>query len=103
MPKQIVKYPFKIHALETVEECQPYSNGTYYATEEEALERCHEYLQAPGQHTAGFVIFKAHVVVRPEARPVRVNRINEDGSIGETEIVDDMDFLRLQGGDDDEG
>ncbi len=97
MSDQIVKYPYKIHALETVEACEPCSNGVYYATEEEALERCHAYLQAPGQHTTGFVIFKAHIVVRPEARPVRMNRIEADGTLGETDMLDDTSFMSFLG------
>lgn len=94
MSKQIVEFPFKIHALETVHARIPCSNGAYYATEQEALERCHEYLQSPGQETAGFVIFKAVAVVRPEAIPVRVNRIEDDGSLGETTSMDEYDWLR---------
>jgi len=94
---QIVKYPFKIHALETVEQRLPCTNGTYYATGEEALERCHRYLQA-GQNTVGFVIFKAHLVVRPEAHPIRTNRVNEDGSLGETRTVDEDSFSFLPDG-----
>ena len=93
MPKQIVEYPYKIHALETVESCLPCSNGRYYATEEEAVERCHDYLQVPGQETSGFVIFKAIAVVRPEARPVRVNKINDDGTLGATKMVDEYAWL----------
>lgn len=93
MSKQLVKFPYKIHALETVEECMPCANGVYYATEEEALERCHQYLQAPGQNTAGFVIFRAITIVRPEARPVRVNKVLDDGSISETTMLDDLAFL----------
>jgi len=94
--KQIVKFPYKIHALETVEACEPCANGVYYATEEEAMERCHDYLQRPGQYSAGFVIFKAHTIVRPEARPVRVNRVLDDGTLGDTEMAGDMDFLLEQ-------
>lgn len=94
MPKQLVKYPYKIHALETVENCQPCANGMYYETEDEALERCHQYLQSPGQTTTGFVIFRAVAIVRPEARPVRVNRVKDDGSIGETRTYDEnLSFL----------
>lgn len=96
MSKQLVKYPFKIHALETVEACQPCTNGIYYATEEEARMMCHEYLQRPGQDTRGFVIFRAITIVRPEARPVRVNHIEPDGSIGGTSILDEMDWLTDQ-------